>query len=63
MLNESKLIDETLSLKAGAVAYWEARYKEYQIELYEKALKVYGLPAVHDLPVKDFSRGSEIAAA
>ncbi|PXX76180.1 ATP-binding cassette domain-containing protein [Dielma fastidiosa] len=59
MLNESKLIDETLSLKAGAVAYWEARYKEYQIDLYEKALKVYGLPAVHDLPVKDFSEAQK----
>lgn len=55
IINEQAVLHDSLSLNEGAVDFWEARYKEYQIELFERALKVYGLPSVMNLPVKKFT--------
>lgn len=55
MINEQAVLHDSLSLSEGAVDFWEVRYKEYQIELFERALKVYNLPSVMNLPVVSFS--------
>lgn len=58
-INEQAVLHDSLSLSEGAVDFWEARYKEYQIELFERALKYYGLPSVMNLPLKKFSEAQK----
>lgn len=58
-INEQAVLHDSLSLHEGAVDFWEARYKEYQIELFDKALKVYGLPSVMNIRVADFSEAQK----
>ncbi|MBP1756273.1 MAG: transporter related, partial [Firmicutes bacterium] len=44
------------SLEDGAVDYWDANYRDYQIASLYHAFKYYGLPSVEGVPVKDYSR-------
>lgn len=48
-------VDESRSLEAGAVDFWPAKYREYQIGLYAAACRWFGLPEVPDVPVAQFS--------
>ncbi len=51
----SKVIDERLSLEAGAVAFWPAKYRDYQIEILMNAYKHYGISYVKGTSIGDFS--------
>ncbi|MDF2859123.1 MAG: transporter related [Neobacillus sp.] len=53
-INEDNVIHEHLSLEAGAIDFWEHRYKDYQISVLYNAFKHYGIPIPSDTPVKDF---------
>ncbi len=55
-LQTEKVIDETLSLEEGAVAFWDAGYKDYQINSLYNAFGHYGIPIEPGVPVKQFSR-------
>lgn len=48
-------VDESRSLEAGAVNFWPAKYREYQIGLYAAACRWFGLSEVSDVPVAQFS--------
>lgn len=49
------LLDENLSLEEGAVKVWKQRFKEYEIELFNVALKYYDLPPVIGTPLSEFT--------
>lgn len=49
------LLDETLTLEEGAVRLWKHRYKEYEIELFGRALSYYGLPPIDGIALAEFS--------
>lgn len=59
IINEQAVLHDSLSLSEGAVDFWEARYKAYQIDLFERALKHYDLPSVVNLPVQNFSEAQK----
>lgn len=58
-INEQAILHDSLSLSEGAVDFWEARYKEYQIDLFERTLKHYNLPSSMNLPVTKFSEAQK----
>jgi excinuclease ABC subunit A len=58
-INNNITIHEHLSLEAGAIDFWEQKYKEYQISALYNAFKYYGMTAMHDTPVTDFSEGQK----
>lgn len=51
---EAKVLHEELSLEAGAVVFWEKRYREYQLESFYAACDHYGIPLKTNIPVKGF---------
>jgi len=53
-INEKKVIHENLSLEAGAIDFWEQKYKDYQISSLYNAFRHYGIPVEPDTPVTDF---------
>ncbi|MEQ8198667.1 MAG: ATP-binding cassette domain-containing protein, partial [Clostridiaceae bacterium] len=53
-INEKKVIHENLSLEAGAIDFWEQKYKDYQISSLYHAFRHYGIPVEPDTPVTDF---------
>jgi len=54
-INKAHTVNEALSLEDGAVAYWEPKYKEYQISLLYNAFRYYNIPIAADTPVINFS--------
>ncbi len=54
-ISMGRVLHEELSLEAGAVDYWEQRYREYQIGILYQAFRHYGLPVIPDTPVSEFS--------
>lgn len=54
-IQKQKTVDETLSLKEGAVRCWEGQYGKYQISILKKAFQHYDLPFSEDIPVEKFS--------
>lgn len=58
-VNKDKVIDESLSLEAGAVDFWQHQYKDYQISVLYNAFNHYGIPVKPETPVKDFNRGQK----
>lgn len=54
-IDEERAIDESLSLEDGAVAFWEHRYKEYQIGVLYRAYRAFGVPVPENTPVSGFS--------
>lgn len=55
-VNLEKVLCEELSLEDGAVAFWDALYKDYQIASLEMAFKVYGLEPTNRKAVKNFTK-------
>jgi excinuclease ABC subunit A len=58
-INNDNVIHEHLSLEAGAVDFWEFKYKEYQISALYQAFQYYGLPVIPDTPVMKFSEAQK----
>lgn len=58
-VNRDNVICENLSLEAGAVDFWEQRYKDYQISVLYNAFKYYGCTVEPDTPVNAFSEGQK----
>ena len=54
-VNNNNVIHEHLSLEAGAIDFWEQKYKDYQISGLYNAFKHYDIAAPPDTPVIDFS--------
>lgn len=54
-VRRSAAVDESRSLEAGAVDFWPAKYKEYQIGLYAAACRWFGLDDTAGVPVAEFS--------
>lgn len=54
-INKARCVDESLSLEAGAVDYWEQKYKEYQIESLYNAYRHYHIAVEPNIPVADYS--------
>lgn len=48
-------VDESRSLEQGAVAFWPAKYREYQTGLYAAACRWFGLSDPAGVPVTTFS--------
>ncbi len=58
-INEAKVVHGHLSPEAGAIDFWEHRYKDYQIAALYKAFKHYGVPVEPDTPVSSFNEGQK----
>lgn len=58
-VSENNVIHEHLSLEAGAIDFWEQRYKDYQISVLYNAFKHYDIPFKPDTKVKDFNKGQK----
>jgi excinuclease ABC subunit A len=58
-INENNVIHEHLSLEAGAIGFWEQKYKDYQIAALYNAFKYYGMTFEPNTPVTDFNRGQK----
>lgn len=54
-INRVRVIDEGLSLEAGAVRYWDKQYASYQISVLYAAFKHYDIPVQANTPVQQFS--------
>jgi excinuclease ABC subunit A len=54
-INQENTIHDSLSLEEGAVDFWEAKYKDYQISTLTNAFRHYDLPAPNGVPVANFS--------
>ncbi|KPU44455.1 UvrABC system protein A [Oxobacter pfennigii] len=54
-INKNQVVNEKLSLEDGAIQYWDQKYGNYQISVFYAALKHYGIPAVPDTPVEQYS--------
>ncbi|RGC50137.1 AAA family ATPase [Absiella sp. AM29-15] len=54
-IDETKLIDETKTLKQGAIAIWEHRYLDYMIEILKKMFAYYHIEDVTPLPLNMWS--------
>ncbi|WP_320163306.1 excinuclease ABC subunit UvrA [uncultured Trichococcus sp.] len=57
---EAKVLHEELSLEAGAVVFWEKRYREYQLESFYAACDHYGISLKKNTPVKDFTPSQRV---
>ena len=53
-VDRAAAVDESLSLEDGAVAFWQARYREYQIGVFRAACRHFGLPDPAHAPVASF---------
>lgn len=58
-VNNASVIHEHLSLEAGAIDFWEQKYKEYQISAVYNAFKHYELNVTPDIPVIAFNEGQK----
>lgn len=54
-IQKDVVLNDTYSLETGAVVFWEGRYRDYQIEMYEKACGFYNLKYSKDQIVSTFS--------
>lgn len=54
-IQKNKVVDESLSLEAGAVLYWEKQYGKYQLSVIETAFQYYHCPLIPDTPIYNFS--------
>ncbi|MBC8535431.1 excinuclease ABC subunit UvrA [Feifania hominis] len=50
------VLREELSLEQGAVAFWEAKFGEYQTGVYYRALRHFGIPEPRDIAVSQFDK-------
>lgn len=53
-VDRAAAVDESLSLEDGAVAFWQAKYREYQIGVFRAACRHFGLPDPAHAPVASF---------
>ncbi|WP_455779797.1 hypothetical protein [Gordonibacter pamelaeae] len=53
-VDRAAAVDESLSLEDGAVAFWQARYREHQIGVFRAACRHFGLPDPAHVPVESF---------
>ena len=53
-VDRTAAVDESLSLEDGAVAFWQAKYREYQIGVFRAACRHFGLPDPARVPVGAF---------
>lgn len=58
-VNKDNAIHEHLSLEAGAVDFWEQKYKDYQISVLYNAFKYYGMTIEPDTPIIGFNEGQK----
>jgi excinuclease ABC subunit A len=58
-IKECSVIHEDLSLEAGAVDFWEQKYKDYQISALYNSFKHYDVPIKPATPVKEFNKGQK----
>ncbi|MBG9979450.1 ATP-binding cassette domain-containing protein [Facklamia lactis] len=54
-INRTALINEELSIENGAIALWEGRYLNYQIDNIKRAMNYYDVPLADNQPLKDYS--------
>jgi excinuclease ABC subunit A len=54
-VNKQRVVDESLSLEEGAVAFWEQKYGEWLTGALYSAFRHYGIPVPERLPIKDFT--------
>lgn len=54
-INEKQVLHEELSLEDGAVDYWDANYRDYQIGVLYNAFRYYSLPSAQGVPVNEYS--------
>ncbi|MDD3172339.1 MAG: excinuclease ABC subunit UvrA [Herbinix sp.] len=54
-INKENAVHESLSLENGAVAFWEQKYKEYQILSIYNAFRYYNIPVEQNTRVENFS--------
>lgn len=54
-IRKERVVEERLTLEAGAVLCWEKQYGQYQLSILQKAFRHYGLPAPDGIPVARFS--------
>nr|WP_306796688.1 excinuclease ABC subunit UvrA [Gordonibacter urolithinfaciens] len=53
-VDRAAAVDESLSREDGAVAFWQAKYREYQIGVFRAASRHFGLPDPARVPVGAF---------
>lgn len=58
-INAENVIHESLSLEEGAIDYWGLGYREYQINLFYKTFRNYGIPYVDNTKVSDFDENQK----
>lgn len=54
-IDDSKVMQNSLSLEAGAIDFWVQKYKEYQIDLVYKAFTHYDIPYLTHTAICDFT--------
>lgn len=55
-VNRSAVVHGDLSLEAGAIDFWQHKYKDYQISVLYKAFEHYGIPVEQGAPAGDFTK-------
>jgi excinuclease ABC subunit A len=58
-VNKDNVINEHISLEAGAIDFWEQKYKDYQIATLYNAFKHYGVIIEPNTPVTGFDEGQK----
>ena len=58
-INKDNVIHEHLSLEAGAIDFWEQKYKDYQISSLYNAFKYYGMTIEPYTPISGFNEGQK----
>lgn len=53
-VDRAAAVDEGKSLEDGAVAFWAAKYQDYQIGVFRAACRHFGLPDLANVPVAAF---------
>ncbi|RDB61235.1 ABC-ATPase UvrA [Gordonibacter sp. 28C] len=53
-VDRAAAVDESRSLEDGAVAFWAAKYRDYQIGVFRAACRHFGLPDPANMPVAAF---------
>jgi excinuclease ABC subunit A len=56
-IKQNNVVHEHLTLEAGAINFWEQKYKDYQISALYNAFKHYGITISPDTPVTGFNKG------
>ena len=59
-IDMDRVLDEALSLEAGAVSYWDHAYRDYQVNSLNSAFRYYGLEESKGRPVSTFNEGQRI---